>query len=108
MTDHLDLAGVLDEPRRVDLRQARWVDLTSGFSYRVVSRPGSHASRLPFPPHQESGYALGRIDERDSDLTLVLPTLGQTSFISSESGYMLQPLVDPDADWSGRKHIRVI
>jgi len=73
LTDHLNLT-YWTEPRQLNPRQARWADLLSGFTFKIIYRPGPKAvypdalSRRPDygneRPEQEFIQALPSIDDQ--------------------------------------------
>ena len=93
VTDHLNLTYWM-EPRQLSQRQARWVDLLSGFDLHIVYRPGSKAE-FPDALSRRPDYSEGM----DPDLNLIqaLPKFDEGDTSSPTIGHLLRA-VDPQVE----------
>ena len=90
LTDHLNLTYWM-EPRELNGRQARWVDLLSGFLFRIVYRPSTQAV-LPDALSCRPDY-LPEGGDNQAELVQALPNTDTTSTTSSTLTYMLCAIV---------------
>ena len=95
LTDHLNLTYWM-EPRELNGRQARWVDLLSGFLFRIVYRPGTQAV-LPDALSRRPDYSPEGGDNQ-AELVQALPKADTTSTTSSTLTYMLRAIVPNDKE----------
>ena len=99
VTDHLNLTYWM-EPRQLNQRQARWVDLMSGFDFTIVYRPGSKAA-YPDGLSRNPDYSKGR--DSNENLVQALPRFDENSRVQSSTGVVLRALLskgdEPSRDW---------
>lgn len=96
ITDHLNLQYWM-EPRQLNSRQARWVEHLSGFSFRIVYRPGSRAM-FPDALSRREDYNKSSIPDHDDSLVQALPPLDESSTVGSTLGHMLRAIVPTDEE----------
>ena len=79
------------EPRELNGKQARWVDLLSGFLFRIVYRPSTQAV-LPDALLRRPDY-LPEGGDNQAELVQALPKADTMSTTSSTLTYMLRAIV---------------
>ena len=84
------------EPRELNGRQARWVDLLSGFLFRIVYRPGTQAV-LPDALSRRPDY-LPEGGDNHAELVQALLNADTTSMTLSTLTYMLHAIVPNDKE----------
>jgi len=97
LTDHLNLTYWM-EPRVLNGRQARWVDLLSSFSFRIVYRPGPK-NVFPDALSRRPDYSPNSDDE--PNLVQALPNLDMVSNTDTQLRHLLRatlPVVEDELD----------
>jgi hypothetical protein len=92
VTDHLNLTYWM-EPRQLNPRQARWVELLSPFKFKIVYRPGKYAT-MPDALSRRSDYHPGKGSTVDIDFNFVqaLPSMATANTHSPTDASTLRAL----------------